>query len=80
MKLFFVATALALPLAACGSAEQLKPATGGALPPAPYGATARPDAPTLLEPSTQARPTRDDELLKESTRRKPDPFNLPPQN
>lgn len=71
---------LALPLAACGSANQIKPAEGKALPPAPYGATATPTAKDLLTPPTQARPTRDEELLKESKKRTPDPFDLPPQS
>jgi len=69
-----------LALSGCGSAGQLKPRQGEALPPAPYGATATPGAKDLLAPSTQARPTRDDELLKESVKRQPDPFDLPPQN
>ena len=80
MKPGFAILLLSLPLAACGSADQLKPAEGKALPPAPYGATATPDAKALLTPSTQARPTRDEELLKESKRRDPDPFDLLPQN
>ena len=80
MKAWFAIFSLALPLAACGSAAQLKPAEGAKLPPAPYGATATPSPQELLTPSTQARPTRDDELLKESKKRDPDPFDLPPQN
>ena len=67
-------------LAACGSAADLKPAKGAALPPAPYGAEATPTAKQLIAPSTQARPTRDEELLKDSKKRQPDPFDLPPQN
>lgn len=67
-------------LAACGSAADLKPAKGDTLPPAPYGAAATPGPKNLLTPSTQARPTRDDELLKDSEKRQPDPFDLPPQN
>ena len=43
---------LALPLAACGSANQIKPAEGKALPPAPYGATATPTAKDLITPPT----------------------------
>ncbi|MGN6279582.1 MAG: hypothetical protein ACTHM8_12785 [Sphingomonas sp.] len=80
MKAWLAIALLALPLAACGSAARLKPAEGKALPPAPYGATATPSPQDLLTPSTQARPTRDDELLKESKKRDPDPFDLPPQN
>ena len=55
-------------------------AEGKALPPAPYGATATPTAKDLITPPTQARPTRDEELLKESKKRTPDPFDLPPQS
>lgn len=79
MKAPFAILMLSL-LAACGSAADLKPATGDALPPAPYGTAARPTPKQLLTPSTQARPTRDDELLKDSEKRQPDPFDLPPQN
>ena len=80
MKGWFAIALMALPLAACGSAGQLKPAQGKTLPVAPYGAAATPGARQLLTPSTQARPTRDEELLKESDKRQPDPFDLPPQN
>lgn len=79
MKALLLLAALSL-LAACGSAADLKPAKGAALPPAPYGASATPSARQLIAPSTQARPTRDDELLKDSVKRQPDPFDLPPQN
>lgn len=79
MKMPLALAALSL-LAACGSAAGLKPAKGAALPLAPYGAAATPTAKNLLTPSTQARPTRDDELLKDSVKRQPDPFDLPPQN
>lgn len=79
MKTLLALAALSL-LAACGSAAGLKLAKGDTLPPAPYGATTQPTAKQLLTPSTQARPTRDDELLKDSVKRQPDPFNLPPQN
>jgi hypothetical protein len=80
MKGWLAAALVALPLAACGSAAQLKPAQGKTLPVAPYGASAASGAKQLLTPSTQARPTRDEELLKESEKRQPDPFDLPPQN
>ena len=70
----------ALLLAGCGSAEQIKPAPGQALPPKPYGASETPTPKQLLAPSTQARPQRNDELLKDSEKRQPDPFDLPPQS
>ena len=46
---------LVLTLAACGAARDLKPAPGKALPVAPYGATAAPNAKQLLAASSQAR-------------------------
>jgi len=79
MKAPYAILTLAL-LAACGSAADLKPAPGDTLPPAPYGAAARATPKQLLTAPTQARPTRDDELLKDSEKRQPDPFDLPPQN
>jgi len=36
------------------------------------------DPQALIEPSTQARPARSDELLQRSQVREPDPFDLPP--
>ncbi|WP_294356639.1 hypothetical protein [uncultured Sphingomonas sp.] len=71
--------AAALPLAACGSTQDLKPAPGAALPVAPRGASATPTIDQLLTPSVQARPTRSNELLTQSKPRKPDEFDLPPQ-
>ncbi|WP_298809717.1 hypothetical protein [uncultured Sphingomonas sp.] len=68
-----------LPLAACGSTQDLKPAPGAALPVAPRGAAEKPSVSQLLTPSVQARPTRSNELLTKSKPRKPDEFDLPPQ-
>jgi hypothetical protein len=69
---------LALALAGCGAAKELQPAPGATLPPAPYGATATPTANELLTPTTQQRPQRSDELLKQSEARRSDEFDLPP--
>ena len=69
----------ALTLGGCGSAAALKPPKGQTLPVAPYGAEARPKAGDLLTPGPQARPERNDELLKDSHERAPDPFDLPPE-
>lgn len=69
---------LALTLAGCGAAKELQPAPGATLPPAPYGATATPTANQLLTPTTQQRPQRSDELLKQSEARRSDEFDLPP--
>lgn len=67
-----------LALSACGSRGDLKPAAGETLPVKPYGAVATPSATDLLTPSTQARPTRSDELLRSSEQRRRDDFDLPP--
>ncbi|HVI98204.1 MAG TPA: hypothetical protein VM657_03975 [Sphingomonas sp.] len=77
MKAAIIVTALAL--AGCGSAAGLKPPEGTPLPVAPYGEEARPAATDLLTPPAQTRPRRDDELLKDSHEREPDPFDLPPE-
>ena len=68
----------AMALAGCGAAKQLQPAQGEMLPPAPYGATAAPTPAQLLTPTTQQRPERSDELLKNSDERRNDDFDLPP--
>jgi hypothetical protein len=67
-------------LAACGKAGLLEPMPGKALPPRPYGAATTPLAPQLLKPSQQARPTRSDELLTNSDKRRGGEFDLPPPN
>jgi hypothetical protein len=75
-----VVLGLVLALAACGAARDLKPATGKALPVAPYGAAATPTPKQLLTASSQARPTRSDELLTNSEERQGNEFDLPPAN
>lgn len=72
------ALAMAGTLAGCGVSSGLKPAAGNTLPPAPYGARAKPSANQLLTPSTQARPDRSEELLTSSDNRRSDEFDLPP--
>lgn len=69
---------MVLALAGCGAAKQLKPPPGKILPVAPYGARATPTPPQLLTPTTQQRPQRSDELLKNSEERRSDQFDLPP--
>lgn len=69
---------LPLALAACGSRTPLAPPEGKSLPPKPLAAKEAPGAQELMTPSTQARPGRSDELLKQSEKRKPDEFDLPP--
>ncbi|MGP7796800.1 hypothetical protein [Sphingomonas sp. CLY1604] len=78
MKRFVAPMALALALAGCGAAKELQPAPGASLPPAPYGATATPTPNQLLTPTTQQRPQRSDELLRNSDQRRSDEFDLPP--
>ncbi|MDQ2892111.1 MAG: hypothetical protein M3R64_03335 [Pseudomonadota bacterium] len=65
-------------LAGCGAAKPLEVRQGGSLPPAPYGATAVPTPAQLMTPTTQQRPQRSDELLKNSEERRSDEFDLPP--
>jgi len=73
------ALGIALVLAGCGQRRDLRPQENASLPPAPYGATATPTSADLLEPTTQQRPSRSDELLTESKERGDDPFALPPR-
>ncbi len=73
-----LALLLALPLAGCGSSVGLKPAPGESLPVAPYGAKATPTPAQLITPTTQQRPQRSDELLRNSEQRRADDFDLPP--
>lgn len=67
-----------LGLAACGNRVQLVPKEGNALPPAPVGADDRAGADALLTPEDQARPARNDEILRRSEKRRDDRFDLPP--
>ena len=70
--------AVILALAACGAARELKPASGESLPVAPFGATATPTPTQLLTASSQARPERSDEVLRNSQERQGNEFDLPP--
>lgn len=68
----------ALLAAACGKVSPLEPAAGQPLPVKPLLARSTPTAEQLLTPPTYARPERIDELMKRSTPREPDRFDLPP--
>ena len=68
----------ALAITACGGREPLQPAQGEGMPVAPAMAQPEPTTDDLLEPSTQQRPERVDELLRRSEEREDDPFDLPP--
>src|SRR5262245_8139566 len=70
-----LATAL---LAGCGKVADLKPAGGQSLPVKPLLARTTPTSKELLTPPPYAVPDRIDELMKKSTPRAPDPFELPP--
>jgi predicted small lipoprotein YifL len=80
LQKIIVASAALLTLAACGSRIPLTPPEGQSLPPNPRAAQEAPTPQELMEPSAQARPGRSDELLKQSKKREPDEFDLPPTN
>ena len=65
-------------LAGCGKVADLKPAAGQPLPVKPAMAQATPTPEQLLTPPPNAHPERIDELMKKSTPREVDPFDLPP--
>jgi hypothetical protein len=65
-------------VAGCGKVADLKPAQGQALPVKPYLARTTPAPAELLTPPPYAHPERIDELMKKSTPREVDPFDLPP--
>ena len=77
MKTVLAPLALVLALSACGSRQELTPKSGASLPPRPYAATKTPTPEELMTADGQARPERNDELLKRSEKRRDDPFDLP---
>jgi len=78
MRRLILAGVALIGLAACGKQGELRPAEGKALPPKPAMATATPTPEQLLDPSPEARPQRETELLRRSRERTEDPFDLPP--
>ena len=79
MKFYPIITlASALALGGCGSVGPLRPAQGQALPVKPALAQVTPTAEDLLTPPTFAAPERIDELMRRSTPRQADRFDLPP--
>jgi predicted small lipoprotein YifL len=70
---------LILSLAGCGQRGRLELPEGETPPPAPYGATTAPGPVDLTTATTQQRPSRSDEILRQSDERPNDPFQLPPQ-
>ena len=69
---------MALALAGCGRAGDLRPADGSSLPVKPKMAVTTPTPEQLLTPPAIARPVRVDEILRRSEPRRPDRFDLPP--
>ncbi|MDH7640195.1 hypothetical protein [Sphingomonas oryzagri] len=79
MKRIAIAAVAALALlAGCGKRPVLRPADGKVLPPKAQTAAAQPGVGDLLTVPTQAKPSRDDELVTKSTPLQPDRFDLPP--
>jgi hypothetical protein len=79
LSIALIASATAfLGLAGCGRMGELKPAAGQQLPVKPLMARQTPTPVELLTPPAYAAPNRIDELMKRSTPREPDPFDLPP--
>ena len=76
--LVFALCVVTFGLAACGKMADLKPAEGHPLPVKPLMARATPTPDQLLTPPANADPNRVDELMKKSTPRQADPFDLPP--
>ena len=69
---------LGLALAACGKKEMLKAADNRPLPPKPRTAASQPTPASLLDPGTQSRPQRFNELVTKSQALKADHFDMPP--
>ncbi len=67
-----------LATSACGRRADLAYPQGSSGPATPAGASAPPPPAKLVDPSTQARPRRSDELLRQSQEREADEFDLPP--
>ncbi|HET9810536.1 MAG TPA: hypothetical protein VFP53_02425 [Sphingomicrobium sp.] len=79
MRLSLLIICAALPaLAACGSMGDLEPPEDRPLPVKPLMAKATPTPEELLTPPAYANPVRVDELMKRSTPRQADRFDLPP--
>ena len=77
-SLRLVAAAALLGLAGCGKMADLEPVKDQPLPVKPLMARATPTPNELLTPPAYANPDRVDELMKKSTPRQSDPFDLPP--
>jgi hypothetical protein len=80
MKRRMMAAALLLVLGGCGAREDLKLAKDTPPPVTAYGAKTAPGAGDLLKPPAQTRPSRSDDLITSSDKRRSDEFDLPPSN
>jgi hypothetical protein len=69
----------ALLVTGCGRRADLAYPEGSTGPATPAGASAPPTPRQLTEPTVEARPERDDEVLRQSEEREPDPYDLPPE-
>ncbi|MCJ8158953.1 lipoprotein [Sphingomonas sp. LaA6.9] len=78
MRKLVIVSALALALAGCGSKKPLARPAGDQVPPVPAAARTAPTSEDMLTPDDQARPERQDEILKQSQEREDDKFDLPP--
>jgi predicted small lipoprotein YifL len=78
-RAFLLVLAAALTLSACGRRADLAYPEGSTGPATPAGASAPPTPRQLTEPTVEARPERDDEVLRQSEEREPDPYDLPPE-
>jgi predicted small lipoprotein YifL len=65
-------------LSACGKVAPLEPPPGQPLPVKPAMAPRQLTAEELLQPRTDAAPSRVDELIRKSAPRRTDRFDLPP--
>lgn len=72
------AVAALLAAGSCGNRTDLQPARGQALPVKPLMARVTPTPNELLTPPPYADPDRVDELMRQSTPRQADRFDLPP--
>jgi hypothetical protein len=73
-----VSGSVLLGLGACGNMADLRPAEGQPLPVKPLMARATPTPDDLLTPPAYANPDRVDELMKTSSPRRTDRFDMPP--
>ena len=74
----FAALALAIFVASCGRVGELKPPPGKPLPIKPKFSVTTPTATELLTPPAYARPGNVEEILRRSSPRQADRFDLPP--